>query len=346
MAEDPKDGQAGSGGGETKRTVLVAGAANVFVAVIKAVAGVLTGSSAMLAESAHSVADTLNQVFLLTSIKKASKPADAEHPFGYGQERYFWSLLAAFGIFVLGAGFSIFEGILALGRSSDAGSPLIAYIVLLVAGAAETTSFLKAYRQMHAEAKRDHTDLIEHVKTSADTTVKAALFEDSAAVIGLLLAAIGIALRQLTGSGVYDGAASIAIGVLLIIVAVRLGLDNRDLLIGRAADKRDLAAIRRVIETSDGVDDLIELLTMHLGPDNLIVAARVALADGLSANNAEDLADRIDHRLREQVPEVSHVFIDPTPREAERHERAAERQRATARDRANDGQETPSSQAS
>ncbi len=346
MAEDPKDGQAGSSGGETKRTVLVAGAANVFVAVIKAIAGVLTGSSAMLAESAHSVADTLNQAFLLTSIKKASKPADAEHPFGYGQERYFWSLLAAFGIFMLGAGFSIFEGILALGKSSESGSPLVAYIVLLVAGTAETISFLRAYRQMHAEAKQEHTDLIEHVKKSADTTVKAALFEDSAAVIGLLLAAIGIGLRQLTGSGVYDGAASIAIGVLLVIVAVRLGLDNRDLLIGRAAGKRDLAAIRHVIETSDGVDDLIELLTMHLGPDNLIVAARVALADGLSANNAEDLADRIEHRLREQVPEVSHVFIDPTPREAERHERAAERQRATARDRANDGQETPSAQAS
>jgi cation diffusion facilitator family transporter len=326
MAEEPSAPRS-EPGGETKRTVLVAGAANVVVAVIKAIAGVLTGSSAMLAESAHSVADTLNQAFLLTSIKKSSRPPDEEHPFGYGQERYFWSLLAAFGIFMLGAGFSIFEGILALGRSSKEGSPLIAYIVLLLAGTAETISFIRAYRQMRAEAKKDNTDLIEHVKTSPDTTVKAALFEDSAAVIGLLLAALGIGLRQATGSSVYDGAASIAIGVLLIVVAVRLGMDNRNLLIGRAADKRDLAIIREIIESTSGIDDLHELLTMHLGPDNLIVAARVSLADGLSSDDAEDLADQVDRRLSEHVPEVSHVFIDPTPREAERRERAQKRER-------------------
>jgi cation diffusion facilitator family transporter len=331
MAEEPSAPRS-EAGGETKRTVLVAGAANLIVAVIKAIAGVLTGSSAMLAESAHSVADTLNQVFLLTSIKKASKPADEEHPFGYGQDRYFWSLLAAFGIFVLGAGFSIFEGILALGRSSEEGSPLIAYVVLLLAGIAESISFMKAYRQMHAEARQDKTDLIEHVKTSADTTVKAALFEDSAAVIGLVLAALGIGLSQLTGSGVYDGAASIAIGLLLIVVALRLGMDNRELLIGRSADDRDLATIREVIGSTEGIDDLHELLTMHLGPDNLIVAARVSLAGGLSSDDAEDLADRVDRRLSEQVPEVSHVFIDPTPREAERRERAQKRERMAERD--------------
>jgi cation diffusion facilitator family transporter len=334
-----------SSGGETKRTVLIAGAANLVVAVIKAVAGVLTGSSAMLAESAHSVADTINQALLLTSIKKASKPADDEHPFGYGQERYFWSLLAAFGIFMLGAGFSVFEGILALRGSEKSGSPLIAYIVLVAAGAAETVSFIRAYRQMRAEAKEEQTDLLEHVKSSPDTTVKAALFEDSAAVVGLALAALGIGLRQLTGSSSYDGAASIAIGVLLVIVAFRLGMDNRELLIGRAADKRDLDAIREVINASDGVDDLLELLTMHLGPDNLIVAARVALDDDLSADDAEDLADRIEHRLSERVPEVSHVFIDPTPRESERRERADHRQHLADRDRATDARQTQRSEA-
>lgn len=321
-----KGAQASSGsGGETKRTVLVAGAANLVVAVIKAVAGVLTGSSAMLAEAAHSVADTINQAFLLTSIKRASKPADEQHPFGYGQERYFWSLLAAFGIFMLGAGFSVFEGILALTGSERSGSALIAYIVLVAAGMAETISFVRAYRQMRSEARQQRTDLLEHVRNSPDTTVKAALFEDAAAVIGLVLAAAGIGLRQLTGSGVYDGAASIAIGVLLVVVAVRLGLDNKNLLIGRAADKQDLAAIREVIESSDGIDELRELLTMHLGPDNMIVAARVSLADGLSSDDAEDLADWIDRALSERVPEVSDVFIDPTPRDAERRERAATR---------------------
>jgi cation diffusion facilitator family transporter len=342
MAEESKGRQTGSqsasGGGETKRTVLIAGAANLVVAVIKAIAGVLTGSSAMLAESAHSVADTLNQAFLLTSIKRSNRPPDEEHPFGYGQERYFWSLLAAFGIFMLGAGFSVFEGILALTSNREEGSPLIAYLVLLAAGTAETISFIRAYRQMHREAKQEQTDVIEHVKASPDTTVKAALFEDSAAVVGLVLAAIGIGLQQLTGSSVYDGAASIAIGILLVVVAVRLGLDNKDLLIGRSADKRDLAAIREVIESSHGVDDLRDLLTMHLGPEHLIVAARISLADHLSADDAEDLADRIETRLSERVPEVSQVFIDPTPREAERQERAEKRRNEADRER------TPSSQ--
>src|SRR5262245_2246133 len=332
MAESRDRSGKSSSSGETTRTVLVAGAANVIVAVIKAIAGVLTGSSAMLAESAHSVADTLNQAFLLTSIKRSSRPPDEEHPFGYGQERYFWSLLAAFGIFMLGAGFSVFEGILALTGSQEEGSPLIAYIVLLGAGIAETISFIRAYRQMHNEAKQEQTELIEHVKSSPDTTVKAALFEDAAAVVGLGLAAIGIALSQLTGSNVYDGAASIAIGILLVVVAVRLGLDNRSLLIGRSADKRDLAAIRDVIESSHGVDELRDLLTMHIGPENLIVAARVSLAVELSSDDAEDLADRIEITLSERVPEVSQVFIDPTPREAERRERADKRRREAERD--------------
>ena len=315
----------------TKKTVLIAGAANLIVALIKAVAGVLTGSSAMLAEAAHSVADTLNQVFLLTSINRARKPADDEHPFGYGQERYFWSLLAAFGIFVLGAGFSVFEGILALGRSSAAGSALMAYIVLVVAGAAEATSFVRAYRQMRAEACQQRIALIEHVKNSADTTVKAALFEDTAAIIGLALAAAGIGLRQLTGSGVWDGGASIAIGILLVVVAVRLGMDNKDLLIGRAADSRELAGIRTEIESTEGVDELRELLTMHLGPDHLIVAARVSFDDGLSSDDMEDLSDQIDRRLAEKLPLDAHVFIDPTPRDAERRERAAQRAARQAR---------------
>ncbi len=297
---------------ETRRTVIVAGLANIAVAVIKAVAGILTGSSAMLAEAAHSTADTINQAFLLTSINRGRKPADAEHPFGYGQERYFWSLLAAFGIFVAGAGFSIFEGILALSRPQSGGDALLAYIVLALAGIAEGTSFARAFWQVRGEARRDRTSVGEHVRTSPDTTVKAALFEDSVAVIGLALAAAGIGLRQLTGSGGWDGAASIAIGVLLIFVAIRLGQNSRDLLIGRSASSRDLEKIRAEIEAEQGVDELLELLTMHLGPDHLIVAARVSLADEIVADDVEDLADRIDKRLAEVLPQTPHVFIDPT----------------------------------
>ena len=298
-------------GGSTRRTVLIAGAANVIVAVAKLAAGLLTGSSAMLAEAAHSVADTMNQAFLLTSLRRGNRPADERHPFGYGQERYFWSLLAAFGIFIAGAGFSVFEGLLTL-RHGGGHSFTIAYIVLGVAFVAEGTSFLRAYRQVSGEARSSDTELIEHVRGSRDTTVKAALFEDSAAVVGLLLAGGGLVLQQLTGSPVWDGGASIAIGVLLVVVAFRLGLDSRDLLIGEAADPRVLRMIRDEICDSPGIDTLLELLTMHLGPDHLIVAARVALDDEISADRAEDLADEIDRRLADKLPVTPHVFIDPT----------------------------------
>ena len=300
----------------TRRTVVIAGLANVSVMLIKIVAGVLTGSSAMLAEAAHSAADTLNQGFLLTSLNKSRRPADAEHPFGYGQERYFWSLLAAFGIFVAGAGFSVFEGILALRRSGSSHDAVIAYAVLAAAGLAEGISFARAYRQMRGEAEARETSIAQHVRTSPDTTVKAALFEDSVAMIGLVFAAAGVGLRQLTGSGLWDGAASIAIGVLLVLVAIRLGLDSRSLLIGRAADPKDVAAIRREIQTTPGITELVELQTMHLGPDHLIVAARVSLDDNIDADDAENLADRLDRRLAEALPQAPHVFIDPTQRPA------------------------------
>jgi cation diffusion facilitator family transporter len=291
--------------------VIVAGAANILVGLAKLAAGIISGSSAMLAEAAHSAADTLNQVFLLTSLRQAERPADADHPFGHGQERYFWSLLAAFGIFIAGAGFSVFEGLLALTRSQHE-NPLAAYVTLAVAFVAEGISFARAFWQVRGEARRRQEEVLDHVESSPDITVKVALFEDSAAVVGLVLAALGVGLGQLTGSSVWDGAASIAIGVLLVVVAIKLGMDSRELLIGRAADPDMQQLIREEIESRPGVDALLELRTMHMGPDSLIVAARVALNDELGADQAEDLADEIDRRLSEKLPLQPNVFIDPT----------------------------------
>ena len=295
----------------TGRTVLIAGSANIFVGAIKLVAGILVGSSAMLAEAAHSAADTLNQVFLWTSLRRGARPADARHPFGYGQERYFWSLLAAFGIFIAGAGFSIFEGLLAL-RHENSGSPLLAYLVLAAAGIAEGTSLVRVLVQYRGEARRSNTELLDQVRSSPDTTVRTTLFEDSAAMVGLVLAAVGLALRQVTGSPVWDGAASIAIGGLLIVVAIRLGMDSREFLIGRAADPRELGAIREEIERTPGVDRLLDLLTMYMGPERLIVAAKVDFSEDISADRAEELADDIDQRLADRLPLIPHVFLDPT----------------------------------
>ena len=300
-----------NGRSETRRTVIIAGVANLVVGVAKLAAGILSGSSAMLAEAAHSAADTLNQVFLLTSLRQAERPADPDHPFGHGQERYFWSLLAAFGIFIAGAGFSVFEGILSLTRSQSE-SPIAAYITLAVAFVAEGTSFARAYWQVRGEARGRREEVLRHVESSPDITVKVNLFEDSAAVVGLILAGLGVGLDQLTGSHIWDGAASIAIGVLLVGVAFKLGMDSRELLIGRAADPEVQQLIREEIESRPGVDELLELRTMHMGPDNLIVAVRIALNDEMGADQAEDLADEIDHRLSERLPLALNVFIDPT----------------------------------
>ncbi len=295
----------------TRRTVIVAGAANLLVGLVKLVAGIMTGSSAMLAEAAHSVADTIDQLFLLMSLRQADRPASRAHPFGHGQDRYFWSLLAAFGIFIAGGGFSVFEGILALTRTQHE-NPLIAYVALAIAFAAEGTSLGRAYWQVRGDARRDHEELFSHVESSPDITVKVALFEDSAAVVGLVLATIGVVLRQVTGSPAWDGGASIAIGVLLVALAVKLGLDSKELLIGRSASPALEQLIRQEIESRPGVAALLDLRTMHMGPDSLIVAARVALDDGISADQTEDLADAIDGALSEKLPLQPYVFIDPT----------------------------------
>ncbi|QXJ24095.1 cation diffusion facilitator family transporter [Actinomadura graeca] len=309
---------------ETRKTVLVAGAANLILAVTKLVAGVLAGSSAMLAESAHSVADTLNQGFLFASLQRSARPPDRRHPFGYGNERYFWSLLAAFGIFVAGAGFSIFEGILTMtGHGGEGTKVWLAYAVLALAAVLEGASWVRAYTQARRETRDNGRDLVEHVRRTPDVTFKAALFEDSAAMIGLAFAAAGLTLREITGSAFWDGLASVLIGLLLVVVAFVLGRDSMGLLIGRAADPADLRVIRAEIVGAPGVTGVDELLTMHFGPEELLVAAKVHFSDDISADEAEDVAGAIDRRLRERVPIVRHVFLDPTQSPSEDRARDA-----------------------
>jgi len=305
MAEEKeKDGSVG--------TVLVAGAANLAIAVAKIVAGLLTASSAMLAEGAHSVADTVNQVFLLTALARSRKPADAQHPFGYAMERYFWSLLAAVGIFVLGAGFSIYEGIHSLLHPEPVTHALVAYVVLAVSFLFEGTSWVKAVLQLRREAGDRSVGLFRHVFTTPDPTVKTVAFEDTAALIGILLAAGGLGLHQLTGSGVWDGVASILIGVLLIVVAGALGAQSKRNLIGEAMPQQAREGLVDLLNETPGVDVVVELLTMRLGPDDVLVAARVDVDDGVSGGELERVADEAEHRMRERYPEVRHVFLDPT----------------------------------
>jgi cation diffusion facilitator family transporter len=297
---------------ESTGTVLLAGGANLAIAVAKLAGGLISGSTAMMAEAAHSFADTLNQVFLMAALKRSKKPADIQHPFGYGMERYFWSLLAAVGIFVLGAGYSIYEGVRAIMKPEELTGLVIAYVVLGVSFVFEGISWLKAVRQLRGEAQAQDRSTLEHLKLTTDPTAKTVAFEDTAALIGIVLAALGITLHAITGQGFWDGAASIAIGLLLIGVAYALGGQNKAYLIGQSVSEGLRDGIRAEIENAPGVDEVIEVLTMRLGPEEVLVAVRVDLDDSASGGDLEDHADEVDRRVRERFPEVRHIFLDPT----------------------------------
>jgi cation diffusion facilitator family transporter len=299
---------------ESERTVLLAGAANLSIAVAKGIAGMLSGSTALLAEAAHSVADTLNQVFLLTALKRSQRPADDRHPFGYGLERYFWSLLAAVGIFVLGAGFSIAEGIRAVLNPEPVQELAVAYGVLVISFVFEGISWLKAVRQVSREAEAKGVPALEHLRGSAEPAVKTVAFEDSAALIGLVIAAAGVTLSAVTGQEFWDGAASIAIGALLVVVAWALGSENKAMLIGQALPEHIEERIRDTIASTPGVDEVVELLSLRLAPDQVLVVARVDLDDSETTGaEVEQLAEVIDQRVRREFPIVRHLFLDPTP---------------------------------
>ncbi|WP_165555787.1 cation diffusion facilitator family transporter [Kribbella pittospori] len=298
---------------ESVGTVLLAGAANLAIAIAKVVAGLLSGSTALLAEAAHSVADTMNQAFLLTAIHRSRKPADARHPFGYGMERYFWSLLAAVGILVLGAGFSIAEGLRALIDPEPIESLGLIYTVLAVSAIFEGTSWLRAVRQVRREARKEGVPALEHLR-NAEPAVKTVAFEDTAALIGLLIAAVGVTLAVVTGQHLWDGAASIAIGVLLIVVAFTLGRDNKTMLIGRALPDDVQQRIRAIINDTPGIDSVLELLSLRLAPDQVLVVATVDLEDMQTTGAAiEQLAERVDREVRRHYPMVRHLYLDPTP---------------------------------
>jgi cation diffusion facilitator family transporter len=319
---------------ESKRTVLVAFGANLAIAVAKLAAGLISGSSSMLAEAAHSFADTLNQVFLLTSLTVSRRPADPEHPFGYGKAQFFWSLLAAVGIFVAGSVFSIYQGVHTLRTGGEeSGGILVPYVVLGVSFVAEGISWLRALKQMRGEASDRGRSLRGHVGASKDPTVKTVLAEDSAALIGIVLAAVGVGLHHLTGNADWDGWAAIAIGVLLAVVAFVLGRDNSELLIGQAAEPGLVVDVYDQVCAREEVIGVVELLTMHLGPEQVLVAIRLELADSLPAGEVERLAGTVDEELRSRHPEITQVFLDPTRPDPELASRTAvhvERLRARA----------------
>jgi cation diffusion facilitator family transporter len=298
----------------TKRIVYAALAANLLIAASKFVAGFASGSSAMLAEGVHSVADTVNQGFLLVGLRTSKRDPDEEHPFGHGQDQFFWAFLVAVLIFFAGGGFAIYQGIMRiLGESAVHGSLLINYLVLGGAFVLEGSALAISTREFRRAARAEGHPFWEHFQTTPNITMKVPLYEDVAALTGLLIAAVGLLLLQVTGNEIFDGLASLCIGLLLLVVAWELGTDSRRLLIGEAILPEDRRRVREVMLSFPEVTDVLRLLTMYLGPDSVLVTAEIHVVDEMDTDGIEELLERVSKEIRREVPEVTQTFIEPHP---------------------------------
>ncbi|MGC5012889.1 cation diffusion facilitator family transporter [Streptosporangium sp. DT93] len=310
----PNPGGTGAGpASESLVTVIVAGLANLAIAVAKLVAGLIGGSSAMLSEAAHSAADTVTEALLYVAVRRGGQPADARHPFGHGRAGFFWGLMAAFATLVGGAGFSITHGVHEIGAGERLTDLTLSYVVLAVSFVIEGVSFLRALSQVRAEARRYAVSPRRYVTKTSDTALKAVLLEDAAALAGLLIAAAGLLAAELTGSSVWDGVASVVIGLLLLWVAVNLIRTNVSLLIGQAAPASIAERIGEEIRAMREVENVVELLTMMMGPGEILVAARIDFVDESTGASLELAADRVESTLKERFPQIVQVFLDPTP---------------------------------
>jgi len=310
------------------KTVVIALVVNAAVAVIKAAAGLLTASAGLLAEAAHSVADCTTELFLVTALRRAEKPADRQHPFGYGKERYFWSLLAALTIFIVGAGFSVYQGLTTiLSGESDSSPPVVGYVVIGLSAAVEAVSLVQAGRNVKQEARRTDQAVPAYVRDPDDPTVKSVLLEDIAALTGLGLALAGLVLREVTGHDAWDGIAALAIGALLIVAAFDLARTNVGLLIGKQAHPGLVDAVRELIEAQPEVTSVIEVRTMLIGARRVLLCARLDYRDDLSATDAERASVRLHDLLGSRFAELEDMFLEPVPRghaglRSEAHQRA------------------------
>jgi cation diffusion facilitator family transporter len=292
--------------------VIVALAANLGIAVAKFAAAAWTGSSAMLSEAIHSLVDTANQGLLLLGIKRSQRPADAAHPFGYAKELYFWSFVVAILLFSLGAGVAIYEGVEKLIDPHPVVDPLVNYIVLAIAFALESVSAARAVQEFNR--RRGNVPALIALRASKDPALFTVLLEDAAALIGLTIAAIGIAVSDITGSPTADGYASVLIGLLLGAVAAFMSIEIRSLIIGEAASPAVLQDIRATIEAEQGagrpIHAINDIRTMHLGPTDILVAVSVDFEDGVSAGAIEAVTSRVERAIKAKRPSVRRFFME------------------------------------
>jgi cation diffusion facilitator family transporter len=291
------------------RTLVIAFVANLGIAVSKFVAAAITGSSAMLTEGVHSVVDSTNQLLLLWGRKAARRPADEFHPFGYGREIYFWSFVVAVLVFALGAGVSIYEGIIHISDPEPAVSPFIAYGVLLVAFALEGWSTLSAFKDF--KLAKGPLGWVQAVQRSKDPPGFIVLLENGAAMAGIVVAAVGLALSQATHDPRFDGAASVVIGIILGVTAFILAYESKALLIGEAADPELVRELQQLVEQRPGVTSIGEILTVHSAPDEITAMLSVDFDDSISARDVERLVCAIEKETAIKFPMVKRLYIRP-----------------------------------
>ena len=291
------------------KAIFAALLANLGIALTKFVAFLLSGSSSMLAESVHSLADSGNQVLLLIGGKRASRAATPEHPFGFGRERYVFAFLVSIILFSVGGVFSIYEGVHKIQHPEPIERAWIPLTVLVIAIALESFSLRTALRESAPE--RRGISILEFVRRAKAPELPVVVLEDIAALIGLVLAMLGVGLAVLTDNGVYDGIGTVFIGLLLIVVAFILGVETKSLLIGEGASPADVEAIRKAAESGTDVDRIIHMKTLYLGPDELLVAMKVAVNGGQSGRDIANAINAVEQRVRTAVPVARVLYVEP-----------------------------------
>ncbi len=294
--------------GSSKKVIFAALIGNAAIAVTKFVASAITSSSAMFSEGIHSLVDTGNQILLLFGLRQAKKPADKRYPFGHGKEVYFWSFVVAILIFAVGSGLSIVKGIEHIKHPSVITSPLINYIVLGLAILIEGVVFYVALKEFNKT--KGNSGYLEAIRRGKDPGMFVVLLEDAAALLGLMVAMVGIAISQLTGNYVFDGVASVGIGIILALIAALLAYETKGLLIGESASDEVVQGIQEMVSGFAGVERVNEVLTMHMGPEYILVNLSVEFNDAIHTEQMESVIAHIDKNIKKSFVNVKRVFIE------------------------------------
>ncbi len=293
---------------ESKKAIVAAIIGNLAIATIKFIAAAMTGSSAMISEGIHSLVDTGNGLLLFHGLRRGARPPDREHAFGHGMEVYFWTLVVAISIFAVGGGMSIYEGITHMIHPAPIEDPYVNYIVLALSMVFEAISFTVAWRAFRRH--KGNRNVITAVRRGKDPSLFTVVFEDTAALLGLVVAFLGVLLSDLLDMPILDGAASVAIGLILVSAAIWLAEESRSLLVGEVADPDLVAELRRIASADPAVMDLGDVLTMHLGPDQVLLNIEVQFRPAIPVEEVDAAVRRIERQIQVPYPQVTHIFVE------------------------------------